>query len=357
MRDYSFLVKKYLNGEEIENLDELEDNKDFMLAAIRASKDKRLIDFCPESFLKDYDIVIGLIDIFKDDYKFCIKITQKIKETLNAQQRMEIVCIMKKIIGKKDEELKMNYSLKAHAMYMVLRAEMDVMKKNIENEEIVEELAYGFTIFSDDFAEYPHALRYIAEQMVLEIIGEIGDLEAEIHRLCPSKEVLERQGIVFTITNLIRPYDHALSDYVTVHPEILKVIDRKIRKIKKDYDTYDQTREKIIWDKAIEAIEYYYNEHEDECDFTFEELIYQLGEELKIRKIIKNYYPFIYEEEEYLQNEDRKLISIKSIKHYNIMKKMLISALKKQEIEYDSYIEEEPSTEHTGGTTIIQFKR
>ena len=49
------------------------------------------------------------------------------------------------------------------------------------------------------------------------------------------------------------------------------------------------------------------------------------------------------------------------MKHYNIMKKMIISALKKQEINYDSYMEEEPETEpeteYTSTTKIIPFKK
>ena len=361
MRDYSFLVRKYLNGEEIENLDELKDNKDFMLAAIRTSKDKRLIGFCPDSFLKDYDFIISLLDIFKDDYKFCINIVKDIKETLNAQQRMEIACTLKKIIGNKDEELKDKCSLKVQAMYLFLRTEIEAIKKKSKDEEIKEELARGFTIFSEDFAEYPLALKYIAEQMILEIIYEIEDFEGAIHRLCRTKEILEKQGMVSTIANIIRPYDYALSDYIIVHPEILKIIDRKIRRIKKDYDDYDKKREERIWLNAIEAVENYYRVHESECDFTFEELIYRLGEELKIRKILINYYPFIYEGEKYLEKPDDRLFNIQSMKHYNIMKKMMISALKKQEINYDSYIEEEPETEpeteYTSTTKIIPFKK
>ena len=60
MKKYSRdLVEKYINGEDIEDysLDELENDKNFMMLVISQTTDRKMYNYCSESVKSDYEFV------------------------------------------------------------------------------------------------------------------------------------------------------------------------------------------------------------------------------------------------------------------------------------------------------------
>lgn len=84
MQKYSDeIVKKYINGEDIEgySFEELENDKEFMMKVIKISKDKNFYDSCSEKLLNDYEFIKYLILTFKDDLEFVSMVADNYLDT------------------------------------------------------------------------------------------------------------------------------------------------------------------------------------------------------------------------------------------------------------------------------------
>ena len=71
------LVKDYVEGNDIENIEELEDNLTFMKNVIRYTQDKKMIHFCSDRLKNDYEFIKFIVNYFKSDLEFICKIADE----------------------------------------------------------------------------------------------------------------------------------------------------------------------------------------------------------------------------------------------------------------------------------------
>ena len=98
MKKYSKeLINKYIKGEDIENyqIEELENNKDFMIQVIKETNDKNIYNLCTEKVKKDYEMVKFMVLTYNGDLNFITDIADKyLKETGDSLERIELTLIM-----------------------------------------------------------------------------------------------------------------------------------------------------------------------------------------------------------------------------------------------------------------------
>ena len=80
------IIRKYILGGEIKefDIDELENDYEFMLQVLNETKDKKMLNLCSKEMLEKPKFILGLIRIFNDDIRFVFKISQDIIENTEA---------------------------------------------------------------------------------------------------------------------------------------------------------------------------------------------------------------------------------------------------------------------------------
>ena len=71
------LIWDYINGYYIENVDALENDYKFMMDVINITRDKNMYNLCSEEIKSNYEFVMFVIDLFKDDIDFICEIANQ----------------------------------------------------------------------------------------------------------------------------------------------------------------------------------------------------------------------------------------------------------------------------------------
>ena len=73
------IVEDYIEGNDIEDfdIDELENDRSFMLDVIKKTKDKNFYNLCSDDLKHDYEFISVLLDMFKDDTKFIVSVADE----------------------------------------------------------------------------------------------------------------------------------------------------------------------------------------------------------------------------------------------------------------------------------------
>ena len=342
MEKYSnFLVNNYLMGEEIDNVDELENDPVFMKKAINMSGDYRLYNLCSDNVKKDYDFV--KFYVLKFSYKF-----EYIKQAADyffehnedEMYQTELVAILLDIPMDRESELR--YRMMAHSLYYYKRIQIEGCKN--KGDDFDKELGMGFLLIYDEFMESPIALDFYAKKIIDGIFEEYGiNFEKMLHDNFDKPEDIDKCGINTYLLKFIGMYDACLASYVSTNIELLDGIKKDIEFVKKRWNTYVDKEEIKKYDEMFDQIHEYING--DGHDMILDETtaIYYVGKKLGVADKILMYDP-IYcqssldeiideEEEKYIQEmlgySFRERINLKNIG--NIMKNVLLSKPTKED--------------------------
>ena len=78
------LIWDYIHGEEIDHIDELEEDYQFMMAVIELSHDKKMYDMCSDQIKSNYEFVRFLIEMFQGDKRFIVRVANFYLDTVNV---------------------------------------------------------------------------------------------------------------------------------------------------------------------------------------------------------------------------------------------------------------------------------
>ncbi len=94
------LIWDYITGEEIANVEKLEEDSDFMIDVITITQDKKLYSLCSDTIKRNYEFVKFMVEQFKNDKEFIVKVADFYLATVDKQDvtYYELVIIMKKIL-------------------------------------------------------------------------------------------------------------------------------------------------------------------------------------------------------------------------------------------------------------------
>lgn len=352
MKKYSpKLVYDYIHGNDITayTLDELENDPTFMSMVIMMSKDKNFYQFAEDQVKQNSIFVKTIIRSFPSNQKFIISVVDNYLCSNDVEsKKVEVLILLCNTIKDKQSEEYIRYSLILKTKYLKEKVKLVAIKEKVCQDPILkQELGEGYILLYDEFNHNKIILDYYTAEMIKDILSE-KYLEETVHTDFNKPNNLSDIELRTYLINLLTRKDQALASYVSANPNLLEETIKTITKIKNNWTKYIDDKERKLYNSVYETIHTYLNYEEPESGtlFSEEEMLYLLGEELKIIDIIKKYdkldeeyYMEIKEEIKEHPKEDYTFIEQK---HYKKLKQKVQKALEGISI-YDAYTLKEPS--------------
>ena len=280
------LIRKYVNGEELDEytIEELENNKDFMIGVINYTKDINMYNLCSETLKNDYEFIKYLVLKFKDNYNFIINVADNyLMNNDNDLETRELSIIMKNLLP---NEFALKYILDCEVLYKEKILEIEIARE--KNPKLSSMVGMGFWLIFNEYKDSEIILKDYAKRLVDEIVnGNNIDLNIMIHSQYKNKEDIEKIGIKNYFLNFIRCYDSTLASYLTVNINIINKYIDEIKNIVDNWDKVDEKKERVKYNKMLEMVHNYIYTTDTEMDET--ELVYYTAEKLGIKDKVAYY--------------------------------------------------------------------
>ena len=362
------LIMDYISGNEISeyNIDDLENDVDFMTDVINYSSDKKMYHFSSLGLKHNSNFILYLMNKFANDLDFlCEIVDEYLKNPDDNVYRFEIVIRICNLTEKyQKEDLSIKYKIIRNTIYLTKKLEVDMALESIENDKKLQsELGLGYFILFDEFNSSPIVTNYLASQYIKEIFEDKDiNLEKLIHKQFKNIEDIDKIGVNNYLINIINLYDQALASYVSAHIDLLSPCRKNIEKIKKEWNLFAEKIEKEQITTIISFISSYVNANEIECGFGEEDALRHFGKLFEIEEQIKKYDRYQIPPEWYDEQEENiDLVDVSHMtfiarKHYEKIKEVIIRILNGENVEdefVDSYTYDTPK--YVGQTEIINI--
>lgn len=370
-------IYDYINGNEIDNdiIEKLENDKTFMLAVFKITKDTNFYNLCSDDLKYDYEFVSELINLFKNDSEFINKVADeyiKYYRTLNVgpmiddeddKNLIELLITMCDIsLDKYDSML---YSLLLTTIVNTRMVEIENVKIKYEkDEEISSELGCGFISVYDAYNSSTKVTDYFASEYLDVIFSKKHlDLEEYVHRTFICKDDVNKYGINNVLLEAISCYDTMLTSYVATHLYLLDEHKKEVNHIFYRWDSYDDIKDVRMCKKICGVIQDYleYNYPESELDST--SWMYYVAEKLGIMQMFLKYDGF---GEEYVKDMIDSIdelyfsdVKFSDLRHLSNMKKMVSDILDGKDVDLfsDEYQENCENDDDLGNCIVLNFKK
>lgn len=310
------LITDYIKGNDIigYNIDELENDYEFMSQVINQTNDKKMYNFCSEELKKDYRLVKYMVKKFRGDLEYiCLVADNFIESTQNETQKIELLLIMDKYMSRKEKHNK--YNVQLSVIYFEKRLELEMYKATTKDEKINNELGMGFLLMFDTFNHNELVTNFFAEKTVNAIFSEFDiNLEEYLHKNYDNFENIEKQGINVFLLNFISMYDKMLSSYISTRINLLSPLISQMNKIKLNWNNYNKIRDYKICSMIVDEVSRYMEPYQYKINYFEIQLLYYVAFKLGISDKIKEYEKMSDEDCESLINsvdEDNLLVEDK----------------------------------------------
>lgn len=330
-------INSYINGDDIDGytIEELENDKRFMLLVLKYTKDKNMYHLCSNELKQNYNFLLGVIDLFKKDLDFIITIISEYlnNDNISNIQDLELNIILRNLIDKEKVDDYFLYLFNTRMEYEKDILEIASYKEYIkDNRELLNFIGEGFFIIQDKYEGSKIILDYYAKQFIIDLFdSENINLETLLHESFKTLNNLEKYGINRFLIDIIYKSDNFLGEYISNDISLLDVIKEKIKLIKKRWDNYEFNQENNKWDYLVECIEKYIYDNELEYLFNTKTIMNYLTKKYKIKN---NFYNFDVE----IQNIKNNM-NIFELSQLNNLEKIFLKILNMKYIE-DNYIDE-----------------
>lgn len=292
MKKYSKeLINKYIKGEDIENyqIEELENNKDFMIQVIKETNDKNIYNLCTEKVKKDYEMVKFMVLTYNGDLNFITDIADKyLKETGDSLERIELALIMLDLTLKKDNEKATKYKMIVDTIFFSKRLEIEICKAKQNDDDYSREVGMGFWYMFDLYNSSDIVIKYFAKKTIETIFSEYDiNLEQLLHSKFKNAKDIDLQGINNYMINFLGMYDHMLSSYISTHIELLSDFSDKISDVINNWENYNEREERKRYNGMIEQV-HSYMENADSI-MTETDILYYVARQLGIDEKLAYY--------------------------------------------------------------------
>lgn len=160
-------------------------------------------------------------------------------------------------------------------LYNLKRLEYEIIIQKEVAQEWKQNWGMGFWFVLNEFNAKPLIKDFMAKHMLEEIYREDKEFNIEkyLHSKFNSKEALLEIGIKNYILGSIYGYDESLSGYLTVHPELLESVEKKLNRILLNWDKYEISKKKTF-EQLLDVTDEFVKE--TDCFFSTVELAYYL---------------------------------------------------------------------------------
>lgn len=214
-----------------------------LLREIKITKNKELYYNCPSEYLRDFDFIIEIINIFKDDFDFIDEVAESYvkyipAEDINENPEYVELCILLGQYVPKGHPYYIFYTNRLEGIYGIYLLNIILLKK--ESSDISE---LGFSVLMDVHEDRKNILDYFARRLMDELYhkNRCGNFEDLVHKYCDNAKNIVNEGYVdFFIRNLYG-VDESLSYYVFDHTYLLDSLVDELDAVCENWDDYEET--------------------------------------------------------------------------------------------------------------------
>lgn len=272
--EFSELVLAYINGDDTSyELDDLENNAEFMMRVILKTNDKNSYNCCSEKLKTDSNFIKFLISKFHDDLEYVDKIVNYfISASNDAGLNLDLLIFLANF---EDKRISLKYMEKVNNYVSLEIRNINEFLKNQPNEEVQTDLGFGMII--EEYKTSKIAINRFVRVFLANIFGNDEEFEKLLHIIFKSSTELKNYGISNFILDFIRIQDQDLVNYIENDISLIGgLISRSIASL----DRWDEVSNKIISDNVNfvteEAKKYYYQSVFD-FDVPIDEAIYYVA--------------------------------------------------------------------------------
>ena len=295
-------INDYIKGEKVEgySIEELENDKEFMMLVIKKTNDKNFYKLCSEGVKKDYEFVKYLITKFKDDIEYICEVADFYLKDLDDEiTRIELIIIMTELT-KNNKEKNHNYKIILESIFKLKRVKIE-MGKIEQGEEYSREVGMGFIVIFDQYNKNKTILEFYAKRIIEEIFVEYDiDLEKILYNRFKTPEELDKMGINNYIIEFVSYYDPMLSSYLSTNIELMTELKTKIEEIQKKWNLNIKNKEIKKYTILYEKVHEYITNYGSDSILDETTIMYYVAKQLGITKQLMKYdrMPIKYEIDE-----------------------------------------------------------
>lgn len=288
------VVFDYICGNDIVDydIDDLENDYQFMIDVIKYTRDKNMYNLCSTSVKNNYIFVKFLVQEFKNDLEFISMVADNYLSSLDKKDITfyELNILMCDIIGENCDTKYASYHIQKSLFYTSQMLAFSSFIKQEEDETVLAEFGLGFPFIIDEYGTSDVIQNFFARNLINEIFyNDNMTLEELIHKQLKDYKKIEVQGINQYLIYYISSFDSYLASYASVHPELLKNISKEVNNIITNWENYlDRINKR--------KISIFYQEVEKELEklqygvrFSLTELINYVVKKLNLESIFEKY--------------------------------------------------------------------
>jgi len=295
------IIRKYILGGEIKefDIDELENDYEFMLQVLNETKDKKMLNLCSKEMLENPKFILGLIRMFNNDIRFVFKISQDIIENTEVPSIPldEIMVETYECINRDEEFIEDNWEVGLTNITCKMFINSVIGESFVCAEE--DGHGIGFSHIQYRFMESEFLQEYFAKELMsASLFQSYEEFERELHKNYQSSKSITDRGVNTFVIEYIRMHDMELGEFVSTR---LDLIQRQIRMVQNIVNNWDEFEK----DKLEDIKTYIFNSlfngpYAGVIDYI--ELISYLNQEMDNQEISKIYEKdskyYIHDEED-----------------------------------------------------------
>lgn len=285
------LIKQYINSCEIldYDIDELEDDFDFITQVINYSNDKNFFFLCSERLKLNNDFINYLMNKFLFDDEFIWLIVQNfINNQSDPLKSLEVLISAKNLLN---ITFSSRFEECNSALYKLYCNQIEMIEEESKNDTSC------FHRVMNRFGSSQLVTDYFAENMISELTDDFGDLEEAAHSLFFDYESLALNGTERFIIEYLSESDYALSNYALLHSYVLKKSLRSIDKIRENWDEYEEAKQVKKYKDLFDRIDNFIDSYDDQpILFNSYAFVKKLSVDLEDKSMLERYRNYIGED-------------------------------------------------------------
>ena len=347
-------VLNYISGNDTDiDIDTLEKDYNFMLDALRFSKDKKILKLCDQELLNDGRFIYEVLEIFKDDRLFCIELATQFITYNGSSYDIDAINVALKAQDINNDRYLVEFTsilLYLKMAYITIKL---TIQKQIDEEQLPMNFNYGMIL--NNYPNDELFKKFMADNMVKDIFSSLNtSLEFYVKSGYNSPTYIDNIGSRQFLLDLIRGHDEDLADYVEFHDKLISskiaLLDSIISDWKKEINNYE--------DEICEIIQVYSEQNNELSEDTY---LRYIAKELNMPGLLDHTFEAMNEDLIELGYESIDYSELEEEKVDEITKEKLLSKLKKGILLYlannKKNLYNEVYNQNKIENKIIKFKR
>ncbi len=296
------LIYDYIIGNDIDNLEELESDNNFLFDVLKLSHDITYYSYLDESYRRSYDVIKYMLLNFKDNLDVYQEDADYLLDSLDVEslEYKEIIVLIADI----DKDSFNDYKISRAGFYVTDKVEVGAVQNS--DKELEELIGQGFEVVLSKYEDKPLILDYYAICFLYEMFYEDKNFEEIVHRNIKDKEKLVKIGNIKYLLDYISNLDFYLKEYLESHLYLLDNLSKDLDLVKNNWDNYikriNEQRVAIVYQVVDNFAEEYRGKFYFDIYGSLDKIIrrYHLEEVFELDDEIEN---FDLKDNEYLKEK------------------------------------------------------